>query len=134
MVVYWPLKPIEQPHDPLAEPSLLSYTVGMVATLDARAPVIFTCDALLSAHGGIHLNTITFVEEDAWFGIIRILWTLSTLRLHEQLESDGSFYHSEANDRDNENTLITLLFHDPHPFDQSRYSLMLPRIYIVLIE
>ena len=54
--------------------------------------------------------------------------------LHEQLEGGGSFYHSEVNDRDNENTLITLLFHDPHPCDQSRYSLMLLRVYIVLIE
>ena len=34
MVVNWALKPIEQPYDPLAEPSLLSMTVGMVATLD----------------------------------------------------------------------------------------------------
>ena len=75
MVVNWALKPIEQPYDPPAEPSLLSMTVGMVATLDARAPVMFTCDTLLSAHGGIHLNTITFAEEDALFGIIRIIWT-----------------------------------------------------------
>ena len=61
-------------------------------------------------------------------------WKIFIRSLHEQLESGGSFYHSEANDRDNENTLITLLFHDPHPYDQSRYSLMLLRVYIVLIE
>ena len=85
IVVNWALKPIEQPYDPPAEPSLLSMTVGMVATLDARAPVMFTCDTLLSAHGGIHLNTITFAEEDALFGIIRIIWTFVDNTLPEFL-------------------------------------------------
>ena len=72
MVVNWALKPIEQPYDPLAEPSLLSMTVGMVATLDST---ITNSDTLTQSHGGIHINIITCVEEDAWFGIIRILWT-----------------------------------------------------------